>query len=70
VPPPIKVELVAHDPLWAAMAASESWHLGAEMGKNLLVVHHIGSTAIPGIKAKPIIDLMPIVRNLDLLDQS
>lgn len=38
------------------------------LGENLITVHHIGSTAIPGIKAKPIVDLLPIVRDLAALD--
>jgi GrpB-like predicted nucleotidyltransferase (UPF0157 family) len=31
-------------------------------------IHHIGSTAIPGIAAKPIIDILPVVREIDHVD--
>jgi len=62
------VTLVAHDPAWADMARSESARLRDALGEILLTVHHIGSTSIVGIKAKPIVDLMPVVRSLDELD--
>lgn len=69
MPPPTKVHLVPHSPLWAETRAAEIGLLETAMGENLLVVHHIGSTAIPGIKAKPTIDLMPVVKSLARLDQ-
>ena len=62
------VELAPHDPAWAATARAESERLKGTLGPTLIVVHHIGSTSIPGIKAKPIVDLMPLVRSLDDLD--
>ena len=68
MPPPIKVHLADHNPLWATKARDESALLSDVIGSNLVEVHHIGSTAIPGIKAKPIIDLMPVVRDMALLD--
>lgn len=64
----IPVELVPHSPKWAHMAADESLRLKEALGDTLVTVHHMGSTAIPGIKAKPIVDLMPIVTNHVALD--
>lgn len=61
MPPPIKVELLPHDPNWAARAAAEATALMTALGSCVTVVHHIGSTSIAGIRAKPILDLMPIV---------
>lgn len=68
VPAPVKVELRAHDPAWAEAAARESTVLAAALGPVLITVHHIGSTSIPGIHAKPIIDLIPVATNLLELD--
>ncbi len=39
------------------------------LGSTLVTVHHIGSTSVPGLAAKPIIDLMPVVTDLDELDR-
>ncbi|MBA2116280.1 GrpB family protein [Bremerella alba] len=70
MPPPIKVELVPHDPVWAEIAAEESLRLKEALGALLVVVHPIGSTAIPEIHAKPIVDLMPVVGNLQQFDRN
>lgn len=34
-------------------------------GDNLFALHHIGSTAVPGMPAKPVIDIMPVVRDIE-----
>jgi len=65
---PIPVELLPHDPEWALRAAEESRALAAAIGPALLAVHHVGSTAIAGIRAKPILDLMPVVSSLAALE--
>ena len=64
----IPVELVPHSPLWAGMAAAEMERLKGALGDVLVTVHHMGSTSIPGIMAKSIVDMIPIVTNLDALD--
>jgi GrpB-like predicted nucleotidyltransferase (UPF0157 family) len=69
-PPPFAVELHPHSPLWAGMAQAEHARLKAVLGEVLVSVEHIGSTAIPGIKAKPVVDLIPLVTDLDALDAS
>jgi GrpB-like predicted nucleotidyltransferase (UPF0157 family) len=64
----IPVELVPHSPHWAEMAAAETRRLKGALGDVLVSVHHIGSTSIPGIMAKPIVDMIPIVTGLEALD--
>src|SRR5262245_25884424 len=64
-----KVELVPHDPSWASKAAAETARLKDAIGETLVRIEHMGSTSIPGIAAKPIIDLVPIVQSLEGLDQ-
>jgi GrpB-like predicted nucleotidyltransferase (UPF0157 family) len=68
MPAPINVELHDHDPSWLEDARLEASRLMAVLGGAIEGVHHIGSTAIPGIKAKPILDLMPVTISLAALD--
>jgi GrpB-like predicted nucleotidyltransferase (UPF0157 family) len=63
-----KIELLPHDPAWAPAAMAEAARLADVLGEDLLDIQHVGSTAIPGLKAKPTIDLMPIVCSLAALD--
>ena len=64
----LAVELVPHRAEWAEIARAESARLKGAIGDNLFTVHHIGSTSIPGIVAKPIVDLIPVVRDLAAFD--
>lgn len=66
--PPYAVRLVPHDPQWAEQANREATRLLEKAGTTILAVHHIGSTAIPGIAAKPILDLMGIAPDPESLD--
>jgi GrpB-like predicted nucleotidyltransferase (UPF0157 family) len=53
------VRVVAHDPAWAAMFAAESARIRAVLGPELpLALEHTGSTAVSGLVAKPILDLL------------
>ncbi len=60
------VVIVDYDDRWALQAAEERQCLLGLLGLWLVEdVHHVGSTAIPGMPAKPIIDLMAGVGSLD-----
>ena len=63
-----RVRLELHNPEWALMAAAEAGRLKAALGDELVTVHHMGSTSIPGIAAKPTVDLMPTVTAITTLD--
>ena len=65
---PIPVILAAYNPDWPQMAASHAERLRV-LEPALIIVHHIGSTAVPGLAAKPIIDLMPLVTDLADFDR-
>lgn len=55
-------------PDWPAAFAREAAVLRDLLGGELVAVHHVGSTAVPGLAAKPIIDLLPLVRSLTAVD--
>lgn len=63
------VELVPPDDRWPAMAAAELERLRSILGDNFARGEHIGSTSIPGLAAKPILDLLPLVHRLEDLDR-
>lgn len=65
---PIRVELVPHSPLWAGQASLAAGEVRQLLGPACMAVHHIGSTSIPGILAKPVIDLVADVTSLAVLD--
>ena len=68
MPLPFPVILAPYDPEWPQMAARQAERLRV-LGPTLVAVFHIGSTSVPGLTAKPIIDLMPLVADLNSLDR-
>lgn len=57
-----------HDPAWAEAFDSASGPVMDALGRNAIDAHHIGSTAIPNILAKPIIDMMVSVADIGAVD--
>jgi GrpB-like predicted nucleotidyltransferase (UPF0157 family) len=63
-----KVEVVPHNPEWNISFKEQSLQLAIALGNNTIDIHHIGSTAIPTIYAKPIIDILVEVKDLLQVD--
>lgn len=57
------VEIVEHDQAWSARFVAERERLAPLLGG--AEIHHIGSTAVPGLAAKPVIDLTAVVEGVD-----
>ena len=65
---PSRYTFTDYSPAWPAEFEEEAARLRLLLGPELLHVHHIGSTSVPGLASKPIIDLLPIVRDIHHMD--
>lgn len=65
----MKVKVTDYNPEWPAMFQSEEARLKQVFLDEVIMIHHIGSTSVPGIKAKPIIDIMPLVKDINVIDR-
>src|SRR5947209_11286664 len=63
-----KVEVVPHNPGWRDAFEAEAKHVAAALGENVVTIRHIGSTAIPDIYAKPVLDLLVEVGDITEVD--
>lgn len=63
-----KIEVVDDNPEWEKQFKEEAKKIKAILGKNCVEIHHIGSTSVKGLKAKPVIDIMPVVKDISLVD--
>ncbi len=57
------IRIVDYDPSWRAAYAAERRRLAKLLPE--LRIHHIGSTSVPGLAAKPVIDMIALVDDLD-----
>lgn len=62
------MSVVDYDPSWPVAYAAELERLRAVLGDVLVRAHHVGSTAVPGLAAKPVIDVLLEVADLASLD--
>lgn len=65
---PQHIVVTEHNPEWTTMFEREAALIKNILKENCAAVYHIGSTAVVGLKAKPIIDIMPVVYDLRKVD--
>jgi GrpB-like predicted nucleotidyltransferase (UPF0157 family) len=61
------IDIVSYDPRWPGDFAAEAQRLGAALRALALRIEHNGSTAVPGLSAKPVIDIQIAVASLEPL---
>ncbi|WP_018392588.1 GrpB family protein [Bacillus sp. 37MA] len=57
-----------YDDDWIQFFRTEAKKIREIFKDEIVEIHHIGSTAVPGLKAKPIIDIMSIVKDIKIVD--
>ncbi len=65
-----RIEVAPYDPNWPNIFAAEAAKIKQALGNNCIAIHHVDSTSVPGLAAKPIIDIVPVVRDIIALDQN
>ena len=62
------IEVLPYDANWVKQFEAEAARIQPIFAENFVAVHHVGSTAIPGMSAKPTIDMILEVRDITLVD--
>lgn len=62
------ITIADYNPLWVKKYEEESVLIKDILADNCIAIYHIGSTSVPGLAAKPIIDIMVAVRSLEKVD--
>src|SRR5215813_11377115 len=55
------IAVVDYDPVWPVLFEEEARRIRAALGDRVLQIEHVGSTSVPGLAAKPIIDIVLVV---------
>jgi GrpB-like predicted nucleotidyltransferase (UPF0157 family) len=63
------IVIVPYDASWPARFQKEAQRLRAALGPIVLDLQHVGSTSVPGLDAKPLLDIMLVVTDLAALDE-
>lgn len=64
-----KVVVTAYNREWTSMYEEEAEKIKRIFGEDFVAIYHIGSTSVAGLQAKPIIDMMPVVKDIHLVEQ-
>lgn len=62
------ITVTAYNPEWPSEYEKEKEKITAILKDNCVAIYHIGSTSVPGLAAKPVIDIMAVVRSLGKVD--
>ena len=65
---PQHITVVDYDPKWPLRYAEERKRIAEILKENCISIYHMGSTSVPGLAAKPIIDIMVVVKSLEKAD--
>jgi GrpB-like predicted nucleotidyltransferase (UPF0157 family) len=65
-----RITVVPYRASWPAEFEASARQVADAFGETLVEIHHIGSTAIPGIHAKPVIDMLAVVDDVRRLDEA
>lgn len=57
------ITLSPYDPIWPKIFTQEAEKIQRALSSNMVEIHHIGSTSVPGLLAKPKIDIIAVVKN-------
>lgn len=57
-----EIVVTQYNPAWPKTFEMEAAKITEALGTNYIAIHHIGSTAVPGLSAKPIIDVIAVVK--------
>ena len=66
---PRTIEVVEHDPVWEKAFLQEAGELLKLFGDSTIAIHHIGSTSVPRLMAKPVIDILIVLRETETIDR-
>ena len=61
-------ELSDYDPAWPRMFQEEAPRIAEALGEEVVEIEHVGSTSVPGLRAKPIIDILVAVETFSSLE--
>jgi GrpB-like predicted nucleotidyltransferase (UPF0157 family) len=64
------IEVVPYDPAWPAQFQRERQRIAAALGDAAVAIEHIGSTAVPGLASRPIVDVMVGVEDVERSGQA